>query len=83
MLDPSHFYEKDDASPEGDTTVITVTLRPSEIMEATNFEQLMMLKLHDAGAPVTGLEGNLSLKTGYLTLCNNFDNVLTFKCRSK
>jgi len=73
---------------EGDTTVITVTLRPDEIMEAMRKrqdpKQLVLLKLHDAGAPVTGLEGNLSLKSGYLTRCDNlWNDTITFEWRSK
>jgi hypothetical protein len=76
----------DDGSPEGDTTVITVTLRPAEIMtgmrQRQDPEQLVLLKLKEAGAPVQGT-GLLSLKSGHLTRCDNFDNTITFEWRSK
>jgi hypothetical protein len=72
---------------EGDTTVITVTLRPAEVLKAMRQrqdpEQLVLLKLKEAGAPVQGTV-LLSLKTGYLTRCTNLCTfIITFEWRSK
>jgi hypothetical protein len=77
----------DDGSPEGDTTVITVTLHPAEILKAMRQrqdpEQLVLLKLKEAGAPVQGTV-LLSLKTGYLTRWRSLStDPITFEWRSK
>ena len=77
----------DDASPEGDMTVITVTLYPAEILKAMRQrqdpEQLVLLKLKEAGAPVQGTV-LLSLKTGYLTRWRSLStDPITFEWRSK
>jgi hypothetical protein len=85
--DPHTGIFVDDGAPEGDTTVITVTLCPDEVMKAVRQrqdpEQLVLRKLKEAGAPVQGT-ALLSLKTGYLIRCTNFCTyIITFEWRSK
>ena len=90
MLGPSAREEQwgpmESKPPEGDMTVITVTLRPAEVLKGMRQrqdpEQLVLLKLKEAGAPVQGTV-LLSLKTGYLTRCDHLDNTITFEWRSK
>lgn len=84
--DPHTGVFVDDGAPEDDTTIITATLRPAEILKGMRQrqdpEQLVLLKLKEAGAPVQGT-GLLSLKSGYLTRYDSPDNTITFEWRSK
>ena len=76
----------DDGAPEGDTTVITVTLHPSDILNAMRQnqdpEQLVFRKLQEAGAPVEETPNIRFLRTGILRRYDAFPDI-KYEWRSK
>ena len=85
--DPHTGIFVDDGAPEGDTTVISVVLRPLEVLDAMRRDQdpqqLLMQKLKDAGVPVTEEDGKLFLKTGILVRFPDVYPNLHYEWRSK
>ncbi len=76
----------DYGSPEGDATVITVTLRPSDLLNGMRQNQdpmqLVLRKLQEAGAPVEETPNMRFLRTGILRRYDAFPDI-KYEWRSK